>query len=95
MRKVPKCACVRAHFLHSIAFLTVEINSSEKNPKIHPSSAILGKKCRYARKCAQVPKSECRRSLFALNHIFDDGNEFPIKNYPKMTPITIHLRKKV
>jgi hypothetical protein len=41
-----------------------------------------------------VPKSACGRALFALNHIFDDGNEFPIKNYPKMTPITIHLRKK-
>ena len=34
-------------------------------------------------------------ALFAPNRIFDDGNEFPIKNYPKMTPITIHLRKKV
>ena len=45
-----------------------------------------------AHKCLKV-LSAC--ALFASYCIFDDGNEFPIKNYPKMTPITINLRKKV
>jgi len=55
---------------------------------------MWGKKCRYAEKCTQVPKSASACALFAPNRIFDDGNEFHIKNYPQMTPITIHLRKK-
>ena len=45
-----------------------------------------------AHKCLKV-LSSC--ALFAPNRIFDDGNEFPIKTYPKMTTININLRKKV
>ena len=60
----------------------ITIHLREKNVGIHEN----------AHKCLKV-LSSC--ALFAPNRIFDDGNEFPLKNYPKMTPITINLRKKV
>ena len=44
-----------------------------------------------AHKCLKVPSA---RALFAPSRIFQYGNEFPIKNYLKMTPINRYLKKK-
>ena len=72
------------------------MNSPEKNyPKITPNTIHLRKKSvvihENAHKCL---KELSARALFAPNRISEYGNEFPIINNPKMTPMNSYLKKK-